>query len=73
MKIFAYNRLIGLVCRVFPNGPRDLGSIPGRVITRKCTTLKWIRWERSNSGDLGVVGYSFITPRSTLTQSGCTC
>ena len=27
----AYNRLIGLVGRVFANGPGDLGSIPGRV------------------------------------------
>ena len=25
------NRLIGLVGRVFANGPGDLGSIPGRV------------------------------------------
>ena len=27
-------RLIGLVCRVFANGPRDLRSIPGRVISK---------------------------------------
>ena len=33
--IFIYNnRLIGLVGRVFANGPRDLGSIPGRVIPK---------------------------------------
>ena len=25
---------IGLVCRVFANGPGDLGSIPGRVIPK---------------------------------------
>ena len=31
------NRLIGLVGRVFANGPEDLGSIPGRV---KPMTLK---------------------------------
>ena len=36
-KIFIYNRLIGLVGRVFPNGPGDLGSIPCRVIPK---TLK---------------------------------
>ena len=30
-------RLIGLVGRVFANGPEDLGSIPGRVIPK---TLK---------------------------------
>ena len=28
------NRLIGLVGRVFANGPGDLGSIPGRVIPK---------------------------------------
>ena len=32
-------RLIGLVSRVFANGPRDLGSIPGRVIPK---TLKMV-------------------------------
>ena len=32
-----YHRLIGLVGRVFANGPEDLGSIPGRVIPK---TLK---------------------------------
>ena len=31
------NRLIGLVGRVFANGPRNLGSIPDRVIPK---TLK---------------------------------
>ena len=30
------NRLIGLVGRVFANGPGDLGSIPGRVIPKTC-------------------------------------
>ena len=34
-----YNRLIGLVGRVFANGPGDLGSIPGRVIPK---TLKMV-------------------------------
>ena len=28
------NRLIGLVGRVFANGPRDRGSIPGRLIPK---------------------------------------
>ena len=28
------NRLIGLVVRVFANGPGDLGSIPGRIIPK---------------------------------------
>ena len=32
-------RLIGLVGRVFANGPEDLGSIPGRVIPK---TLKMV-------------------------------
>ncbi len=31
-------QLIGLVSRVFANGPGDLGSIPGPVIPK---TLKW--------------------------------
>ena len=31
------NWLIGIVCRVFANGPEDLGSISGRVISK---TLK---------------------------------
>ena len=35
---FHTNWLIGLVGRVFANGPEDLGSIPGRVIPK---TLKW--------------------------------
>ena len=34
-----YNRLIGLVGRVFANGPGDRGSIPGRVIPK---TLKMV-------------------------------
>ena len=29
-----YNQLIGLVGRVFANGPGDLGSVPGRVIPK---------------------------------------
>ena len=33
------NQLIGLVGRVFVNGPEDLGSIPGRVIPK---TLKMV-------------------------------
>ena len=32
-------QLIGLIARVFTNGPRDLGSIPGRVIRK---TLKMV-------------------------------
>ena len=34
-----FNRLIGLVGRVFVNGPGDLGSIPGRAIPK---TLKMV-------------------------------
>ena len=37
-KLF-FNRLIGLVGGVFARGPRDLGSIPGRVIPK---TLKMV-------------------------------
>ena len=33
-KFCLFNRLIGLVGRVFANGPGDLGSIPGRVIPK---------------------------------------
>ena len=29
-----FKRLIGLVGRMFANGPRDRGSIPGRVIPK---------------------------------------
>ena len=29
-----YNRAIGLMSRVFANGPGDWGSIPGRVIPK---------------------------------------
>ena len=35
----AWNRLIGLVGRVFVNGPGELGSIPDRVIPK---TLKMV-------------------------------
>ena len=31
---FEYNRLIGFVVRVFDNGSRDLGSIPGCFIAK---------------------------------------
>ena len=34
-----FNRLIGLVGRVFANGPGDMGSIPRRVIPK---TLKMV-------------------------------
>ena len=37
--IFVISRLIGLLGRVFTNGPGDLGSIPGRVIPE---TLKMV-------------------------------
>ena len=36
---FSLSRLIGLVGRVFANGPGDLGSIPGHVIPK---TLKMV-------------------------------
>ena len=36
---YLYNRLIGLVNRVFANGPVDLGLIPGCVIPK---TLKMV-------------------------------
>ena len=38
MMIYIY-RLIGLVGRVFTNGPGDVGSIPGRVVPK---TLKMV-------------------------------
>ena len=34
MYVFIKNWLIGLVGRVFANGPGDLGSIPGHVIPK---------------------------------------
>ena len=37
--LYVIDRLIGLVGRVFANGPGDLGSIPGRVIPK---TLKMV-------------------------------
>ena len=37
--LYIYNWLIGLVGRMFANGPEDLGSIPGRVIWK---TLKMV-------------------------------
>ena len=37
--LYYSNQLIGLVGRVFANGPGDLGSIPGRVIPK---TLKMV-------------------------------
>ena len=37
--IYICNRLIGLVGRVFANGPGDRGSIPGRAIPK---TLKMV-------------------------------
>ena len=36
---FYSNRLIGIVGRVFANGPGDLSSVPGRVISK---TLKMV-------------------------------
>ena len=33
-KIILQNVFIGLMSRVFSNGPRDRGSIPGRVIPK---------------------------------------
>ena len=35
----SFDRLIGFVCRVFSNGPGDLGSIPGHAIPK---TLKMV-------------------------------
>ena len=35
------NRLIGLVVRVFANGPEDRGSIPGRVIPKDFKNGTW--------------------------------
>ena len=61
--IYIWNRLIGLVGRVFANGPGDRGSIPGRVIPKTlkkcylippCLTLSIIRYvsrvKQSKSG-----------------------
>ena len=38
---FYFNRLIGLVSRVFANGPGNLGSIPGRVIPKTLKNGTW--------------------------------
>ena len=38
-KLFVCNQLIGLVSRVFANGPEDLGSVSGHFIPK---TLKMI-------------------------------
>ena len=37
--MYVCDRLIGLVGRVFANGPGDLGSIPGRVIPKTLKTV----------------------------------
>ena len=34
VRVFLFHRAIGLMSRVFANGPRDRGSIPGRVIPK---------------------------------------
>ena len=39
LKLYTYEPDIGLVGKVFANGPGDLGSIPGRVIPK---TLKMV-------------------------------
>ena len=39
IQVKLYQYTIGLVGRVFANGPEDLGSIPGRVISK---TLKMV-------------------------------
>ena len=39
INIAGFDQLIGLVGRVFANGPGDLGSIPGHVIPK---TLKMV-------------------------------
>ena len=85
LKIFNYwckqreIRLIALEGRVFANGPRDLGSIPGRVIPKTlksysippCLTLsnirnvKRVKW--SNPGK-GVAPYP--TPRYSCHWKG---
>ena len=39
IKKFPSSTLIGLVSRVFTNGPGDMGSVPGRVIPK---TLKMV-------------------------------
>ena len=70
---FTLNRLIGLVGRVFANGPENLGSQPGRVIPKTskmvlvCLTLSNIRYvsrvKWSNPGK-GLV--SSPTPRCSI-------
>ena len=32
--MYIYNRAVGLMSRVFANGPGDRGSIPGRIIPK---------------------------------------
>ena len=62
---------IGMMVRAFANGPRDLGSIPGRVIpkTQKrylmppCLTFSFIRyWSRIKWSSLGNEVAPFPTP-----------
>ena len=77
--VFIY-RLVGLEDRVFANGPRDLSSIPGRVIPKtfkkwylipSCLTLSNIRYvsrvKWSNPGK-GVVPSP--TPRCSSYRKG---
>ena len=74
------NRLIGLVGRVFANGPGDLGSIPGRVRLLKwylkppCLTLSNIRyvsrvkWNNPRKGVVAIEKGAFLSPSTTVTN-----
>ena len=65
---FPLNGFIGLVSRVFTNGPRDWGSVPGRIIKKwylisPCLTLGIIRYASRvqwNNTREGVAPSSYI-------------
>ena len=62
----AYYDVIGLVGRVFTNGPEDLGSIPGRVILK---TLKMILDTLTFSNKRYVSTVKWSNPRKRVAPS----
>ena len=54
--IFTKHHLVWLVSRVFPNGPGDLGSIPGRVIPKTLKIVLDTSWLNIQQYKVGIKG-----------------
>ena len=54
--IYICTSLIGLVGRVFVNGPGDLGSIPGRVIPKTLKMVRFTSFLNTQQYKLGIKG-----------------